>query len=84
MGVCAHKKDHEECEHMSLPADPKGPLQVQVIQSMVDKRKMKHVPVLTLADNPLYMRRNETLKHHETATETLSPMRTLESKVGGC
>ena len=81
MGVCAHKKDREDSENVSQIMKTEGPLKAQILQSLVDKRKSKHVPVLSLADNPLYLRRLEEMKHEETRDELGSPLRTAETKV---
>lgn len=60
MGICAHKKDQEDQESPDLPSlelPPKPSANHQIRQKLIDLRKARKVPLLSLAHNPLYLKR---------------------------
>jgi len=59
MGICAHKKDHEDG---SLPQPFQPSASPQIFRKLIDLKKARKVPLLTLANNPLYLQRLEALK----------------------
>ena len=62
MGVCAHRKDQEDQAKASLPPAVGRVTEARILQKLVDLRKSKNAPVITLANNPLYLKRLEVLK----------------------
>lgn len=57
MGICAHKKDQEDQDLPSLELPPKPSANHQIRQKLIDLRKAQKVPLLSLAHNPLYLKR---------------------------
>lgn len=68
MGICAHKRDQEELPSCSLlPHFSSNPGDLQLL---IDLIKEDHVPLLSLAHNPLYLRRIEELRGAEGLNES--------------
>lgn len=59
MGICAHKKDQED-DSLQAPFQPSA--SPQIFRKLIDLRKARKVPLLSLAHNPLYLLRLKELK----------------------
>jgi hypothetical protein len=67
MGICTSKKT---CQPFTQPLVRRLPMTYihrQRLQDLVDVHKATSVPLLSLADNPLYLRRLETNKRWRSA-----------------
>ena len=62
MGICAHKRDQEEDNPPSFSLLPQFSENPGDLQLLVDITKASQVPLLSLANNPLYLRRIEEMK----------------------
>ena len=74
MGICAHKKDQEDSN--DLPCQdlaPKPSARHYILLKLVDMRKAQKVPLLSLAHNPLYLRRVAEMKGKDSTSEDCSP-----------
>lgn len=80
MGVCAHKKDHEDADLPSSPLPPKQSAKRHILQELIDLNKARKVPVLSLAHNPLYIKRVQALKAINNSNDDVYQVSTLEDK----
>ena len=74
MGVCAHRKDHEEEDLPSLSLQLPANLSAKrnIHQHLLDLKKIRQVPLLSLADNPLYLKRIEGLKAESNSNQSVN------------
>ena len=77
MGICAHKKDQEELSFSQLPQFSDNP---EDLQLLLDLNKAYQVPLLSLAANPLYLKRIEALRVVDNSSEATSKMHAAEQK----
>lgn len=81
MGICAHKKDQEEANPPSFSLLPQLAYNPREVQLLVDTKKASHVPFLSLAANPLYLKRLEALKPVDSSSDRISQIQTLDQKL---
>ena len=80
MGICAHKKDQEDVNPPSLPLPAPPSARRNVFQHLIELKKIRQVPVLSLATNPLFVKRTEASKALDNSNEPTSQMHTTELK----
>jgi len=81
MGVCAHKKDHEEANLPSIQLPPGPSAKRKILQQLIDLNKARKVPLLSLAHNSLYRQRVERLRKLDDWAEDLSQLQTVDQKI---
>lgn len=74
MGICAHKRDQEEDNPPSFPLLPQFSEDPGDLQLLIDITKANQVPLLSLANNPLYLRRIEELKGTDAKSKVTMPL----------
>lgn len=82
MGICAHKKDQESSDLPSIPLPPGPPAKRLITQQFLDMRKAHKVPLLSLAHNPLYLKRIEAMKSVSSLKDETYPLQTQEDHCG--
>jgi len=81
MGICAHKRDQEEANLASFSLLPQLADNPRDLQLLVDINKAGHVPLLSLANNPLYLKRIEAMKAADSSSDHICQMRTSDQKL---
>lgn len=72
MGICASKKDNFEQDLPSSPHPPKQSAKRHINQHFLDLKNIRKVPLLSLADNPLYVKRIEGLKAMDNSSQSVT------------
>ena len=76
MGICANKNDFSEQDLPSIPLPPKQSAKRHINQHLLDLKNIRKVPLLSLANNPLYVKRIEVLKAEDNSSQSVG--QTLE------
>ena len=75
MGICAHKKDQEE-----VPSLPPPSAKNHIFRHLIDMKKVRQVPLLSLAANPLFLKRIAAVKTLDNSNEPTSQIHSIEQK----
>ena len=73
MGICVSKNDYFEQDFPSVPQPPKQSAKRHINQHLLDLKNIRKVPLLSLANNPLYVKRIEGLKGDSDSSQSVSP-----------
>jgi 1,4-dihydroxy-2-naphthoyl-CoA synthase len=69
MGICVTKKDREAADLQARDMLSNSPSSLRTIRALINLRKDRAAPVVSLAANSLYLRRLETHRRLESTCE---------------